>query len=244
MANERLDTLLVKLGLMESRNQAQRFVMAGQVKVNGQVVFKPATKVDYQSIIDIDQGPRHVSRGGDKLAAALSAFQIKLTGLVCADVGASTGGFTDCLLQNEAGRVFAIDVGKGILHWKIRQDPQVTVMEGVNARYVENLPASIDLVTIDASFISLRLLLPVVKNWFPAPGTGGQVLALIKPQFEAGRYEADRGEGVIRDGKVHQRVLRETLGYAQNLGFNVRGLLRSPILGPKGNKEFFAWLVL
>lgn len=242
MSKERLDVLLVNKGIVESRNIAQRLVMAGQVRVNGQVTIKPATMVDPLSVLEVDQGPRFVSRGGEKLAAAFFAFQIETKGLICADVGASTGGFSDCLLQNEAKHIFAIDVGKGILHWKIRQDPRVTVMENTNARYVQKLPEPINLVTIDASFISLRILLPVVKNWFPGSEAGGEVVALIKPQFEAGRKEASRGEGVIRDTVVHQRVIMDLLEFSQQEGFQLRGLLQSPILGPKGNKEFFTWL--
>ena len=242
MSKERLDVLLVNKGLVESRNIAQRLVMAGQVRVNGQVTIKPATMVDPQSDLEVDKGPRFVSRGGEKLAAALSAFHIDINGLICADVGASTGGFSDCLLQNGAKKIFAIDVGKGILHWKIRQDPRVTVMENTNARYVQKLPEPVNLVTIDASFISLRILLPVVKNWFSGAGSGGEIVALIKPQFEAGRKEASRGEGVIRDSIVHQRVIMDLLEFSQQEGFQLCGLLQSPILGPKGNKEFLTWL--
>jgi 23S rRNA (cytidine1920-2'-O)/16S rRNA (cytidine1409-2'-O)-methyltransferase len=250
MRQERLDVLMVERGLADSRNLAQRLVMAGQVRVDGQVVLKAATRVAAGCRIEIDQGPRYVSRGGEKLAAALRAFQIPLSGVTCADVGASTGGFSDCLLQCGARQVYAMDVGKGILHWRLRQDPRVTVMEGTNARYVERLPEPVDLVTIDASFISLRILLPVVRGWFdpgrsePASRPCGHLISLIKPQFEAGRAEAARGDGVIRDPAVHRRVLQEVLEFAQAQGFEPRGLLRSPIWGPKGNIEFLAWLVL
>jgi 23S rRNA (cytidine1920-2'-O)/16S rRNA (cytidine1409-2'-O)-methyltransferase len=250
VSKERLDVLMVARGLVESRNLAQRLVMAGQVRVNGQVVLKAATKVPADARLEIDHGPRFVSRGGDKLAAALQAFQIDVTGRVCADVGASTGGFSDCLLQAGARHVYAIDVGKGILHWKLRQDHRITVMESTNARYLENLPEPVDFVTIDASFISLRLLLPVVKNWFrgaqwdQATESPSELIALIKPQFEAGRKEAARGDGVIRDSAVHRRVLREVMEFALTQDFSLRGLLRSPVLGPKGNLEFLAWMVL
>jgi 23S rRNA (cytidine1920-2'-O)/16S rRNA (cytidine1409-2'-O)-methyltransferase len=188
MPKVRVDILLVERGLAESRNQAQRLVMAGQVRANGQVVSKPSTTMPVEAILTVDQGPAFVSRGGEKLQAALQAFAVDPAGKVCADVGASTGGFTDCLLQNGAAKVYAIDVGQGILHWKLRTDPRVVVMEGANARYLEGLPESIDLVTIDASFISLKLLLPVIKDWFhlhtlPQEGCGGDVIALVKPQL-------------------------------------------------------------
>ena len=232
--------LLVERGLVESRSLAQRLVMAGQVRVAGQVVFKPADKVEDQAEIVIDHGPRFVSRGGEKLEAALEAFGlVDLQNFVCADVGASTGGFTDCLLQHGAIHVYAIDVGYGILHWKIRQDARVTVMERTNARHVQHLPQPVKLVTIDASFISLKILLPVARGWFEG---SGQVVALIKPQFEAGRQDAAKGEGVIRDPAVHRKVLENVLASVVQEGFGVLGLIRSPLLGPKGNTEFLVWL--
>ena len=240
MSKNRLDIVLVERGLVESRSLAQRLVMAGQVRVAGQVVFKPADKVEEQAPIEINTGPRFVSRGGEKLVEALKAFGLEnLEGRICADVGASTGGFTDCLLQHGAAHVYAIDVGYGILHWKIRQDQRVTVMERTNARHVQQLPQSVKLVTIDASFISLKIILPVVRGWFEK---SGQVVALIKPQFEAGRKDAARGEGVIRDPLVHQKVLQEVLESAIELGYEIKGLIRSPLLGPKGNAEFLVWL--
>jgi 23S rRNA (cytidine1920-2'-O)/16S rRNA (cytidine1409-2'-O)-methyltransferase len=216
--------------------------------------------VGADSTLTVDAGPRFVSRGGEKLDAALEALSLDVAGCVCADVGASTGGFTDCLLQRGAVKVYAIDVGKGILHWKLRTDPRVIVMEETNARFVESLPQRIDLVTIDASFISLKTLLPVVKSWFlqvpldPSEHsphlqskweeTEGGVIALIKPQFEAGKKDVARGEGVIRDPEIHRQVLLDVLNFAQAEGWNVRGLIRSPLLGPKGNVEFLAWLGL
>ncbi|MRR31474.1 TlyA family RNA methyltransferase [bacterium] len=240
MSKNRLDIVLVERGLVESRSLAQRLVMAGQVRVAGQVIFKPADKVEEQADIEIDHGPRFVSRGGEKLEAALTAFGlVDLKDWICADVGASTGGFTDCLLQRGAAHVYAIDVGYGILHWKIRQDTRVTVMERTNARHVLQLPHTPQLVTMDASFISLKILLPVVRGWFTE---NGQVVALIKPQFEAGRKDAARGDGVIRDPMVHQKVLLEVLEKAASEGFEVKGLVRSPLLGPKGNTEFLVWL--
>jgi 23S rRNA (cytidine1920-2'-O)/16S rRNA (cytidine1409-2'-O)-methyltransferase len=255
MPKTRLDVLMVERGLSESRSLAQRLIMAGQVRVNGQVVFKPATAISNDSVLEVDTGPRFVSRGGEKLEAAFESWPIDVTGCVCADVGASTGGFTDCLLQHGAAKVYAIDVGKGILHWKIRSDHRVVVMEETNARFAESLPEPVQWVVCDASFISLKILLPVMKKWTPTSppsplplgkGRRGEVglIALIKPQFEAGRKETAKGEGVIRDPDVHRRVLEEVLTFAQDNGFNVRGLIRSPVLGPKGNVEFLAWLGL
>jgi 23S rRNA (cytidine1920-2'-O)/16S rRNA (cytidine1409-2'-O)-methyltransferase len=252
MAKIRLDVLLVERGLAESRAKAQALIMAGQVRVADQVALKPATAVQADSILTIDSGPRFVSRGGEKLEAALSAFGVDVTGSVCADVGASTGGFTDCLLQHGAAKVYAIDVGKGILHWKLRNDPRVVVMEETNARFVTSLPEPVALVTVDASFISLKILLPVVKDWlFPLSSflnegkrkeERSDVIALIKPQFEAGRKDVSRGDGVIRDPEIHKQVLLDVLGFAQTAGFQIRGLIKSPLLGPKGNAEFLVWL--
>lgn len=240
MAKNRLDILLVERGMVDSRSLAQRLIMAGQVRVDGQMVIKSSDKIDERAEITIDHGPRYVSRGGEKLEAALQAFgRTDLQGVISADVGASTGGFTDCLLQHGAARVYAIDVGYGLLHWKIRQDKRVTIMERTNARNIIQLPQPVSLVSIDASFISLKILLPVIRNWFS--GTG-QVIALIKPQFEAGRKEAARGDGVIRDPQVHQQVLHNVLSAMIDEGFGVRGLIRSPLLGPKGNTEFLVWL--
>jgi 23S rRNA (cytidine1920-2'-O)/16S rRNA (cytidine1409-2'-O)-methyltransferase len=248
MPKVRLDVLLTERGLAESRAKAQAMIMAGQVRVAGQTTIKPATSVDSGSALTVDSGPRFVSRGGEKLDAALEAFAIDVNGLVCADVGASTGGFTDCLLQRGAAKVYAIDVGKGILHWKLRTDKRVVVMEETNARYVESLPEQADLVTVDASFISLKILLPVVKLWLrpsplpPLPEWERGIVALIKPQFEAGKKDVARGDGVIRDPAIHKQVLMDVLSFAQSEGFDVRGLVKSPLLGPKGNAEFLVWL--
>lgn len=248
MPKVRLDVLLVERGLAESRAKAQAMVMAGQVRVAGQVTLKPATAISNDSVLTVDSGPRFVSRGGEKLDAALNTFGMDVTGLVCADVGASTGGFTDCLLQRGAKKVYAIDVGKGILHWKLRNDPRVVVMEETNARFVETLPEQVSLVTVDASFISLKILLPVVRRWIspsplsPLPRGEGGIIALIKPQFEAGKKDVSRGDGVIRDPEIHRQVLLDVLGFAQGEGFRVHGLIKSPLLGPKGNVEFLVWL--
>jgi len=207
----RIDLLLVEQGLAESRSKAQRLVMAGQVRADDQVVPKPSSKVNADAQLAVEGGERFVSRGGDKLEAAFRAFELNVSGAICADVGASTGGFTDCLLQRDAARVYSIDVGKGILHWKLRQDARVVVMEETNARFVDRLPECVEFVTIDASFISLKVLLPVVKGWC---GDQAEIVALIKPQFEAGRKEAARGKGVIRDPQVHREVLTEILSFA------------------------------
>ena len=226
-------------GLAESRSKAHALIMAGQVRVNDQVVLKPATAIDPKSTLTVDHGPRFVSRGGEKLDAALEAFGIDVKDFVCADVGASTGGFTDCMLQRGAAKIYAIDVGKGILHWKLRNYARVVVMEETNARHVENLPEKVSFVTVDASFISLKILLPVTKNWL---AENAQLLCLIKPQFEAGKKDVSRGDGVIRDPEIHRQVLLDVLGYAKQEGFSLLGLLKSPLLGPKGNTEFLVWL--
>ncbi len=241
MVKTRLDVLLVERGLAESRAKAQALIMAGQVRVNGEVSLKSGTTVPSNTKLEVDSGPRFVSRGGEKLDAALEAFAIDVKGLTCADVGASTGGFTDCMLQRGAEKVYAIDVGKGILHWKLRNYARVIVMEETNARHVESLPEKIPFVTVDASFISLKILLPVIKNWLTE---NAQLVCLIKPQFEAGRKDVSRGDGVIRDPEIHKQVLLDVLAFAVNEGFGLRGLIKSPLLGPKGNTEFLVWLDL
>jgi 23S rRNA (cytidine1920-2'-O)/16S rRNA (cytidine1409-2'-O)-methyltransferase len=255
MRKMRLDLLLVERGMAESRAKAQALIMAGQVRVDGQVELKASAAFLPSVCLDLEAGPRFVSRGGEKLEAALENFPVDVGGLVCADVGSSTGGFTDCLLQHGAMKVYAIDVGKGILHWKLRTDPRLIVMEETNARHLKRLPEPVSLVTIDASFISLKVLLPVVKGWFGSQTSSisfsksgeendGTVIALIKPQFEAGRKEAAHHKGVIRDPEIHRAVLMEVLTFAKEHGFGVRGLMPSPLLGPKGNVEFLAWLEL
>ena len=238
MPKVRLDVLLVEKGLADSRAKAQALIMAGQVRVAGQVALKPATTVQPDATLTVDMGPRFVSRGGEKIEGALDTFGIDVTGFVCVDVGSSTGGFTDCMLQRGAAKVYAIDVGKGILHWKLRNDPRVVVMEETNARFVESLPEKIDFVSVDASFISLKVLLPVIKRWKVESG----IVALIKPQFEAGKKEVSRGDGVIRDPEIHRQVLLDVLKYAKAEGFGLHGLVKSSLLGPKGNAEFLVWL--
>ena len=238
---------MVERGLAESRSMAQRLVMAGQVRVNGEVVIRSAANLAPDVHLEVETGPQFVSRGGEKLDAALKIFDVNVEGQICADVGSSTGGFTDCLLQHGATKVYAIDVGQGILDWKMRQDRRVVVMEGTNARYIDRLPEAVGIITIDASFISLKVLLPVIKNWFssvphPLSIAPGMMIALIKPQFEAGRQQVGRGKGVIRDPAIHRQVLMDVLGYALQQGYGIKGLIRSPLVGPKGNVEFLAWL--
>ncbi len=238
---ERLDKVLVKRGLAESREKAQALIMAGQVYVNGIRIDKAGTKIPLGAEIEIrGKGLPFVSRGGLKLAHALKEFALEPREFICADIGASTGGFTHCLLKAGARRVYAIDVGKGQLHFRLRQDPRVVVMEGVNARYLkaEDLPEPVDLATIDVSFISLTKVLPAVANILKP---GGQIIALIKPQFEVGPKRVGKG-GVVRDPKLHEEVVDQIKSFAQKLGFKVLGVAESPLLGPAGNKEFLILL--
>lgn len=241
MQKIRIDLLLVEKNLVESRAKAQALIMAGQVRVDGQLIIKPSDKVLPSASILITQEDAYISRGGHKLEAAINAFSIDVSGFTCADVGASTGGFTDCLLQRGAVKVYAIDVGYGVLHWKLRQDPRVIVMERTNARFLKSLPEPVQFVTIDASFISLSYLLPGIKNWFGDQKC--QVVALIKPQFEAGREQARLHAGVIKDAEVHKEVLERVLSEAEAFGYAVKGLIASPIKGPKGNIEFLVDLI-
>jgi 23S rRNA (cytidine1920-2'-O)/16S rRNA (cytidine1409-2'-O)-methyltransferase len=236
-AKERLDQLLVQRGLVDSRQRAQQLILAGQVAVGERVVDKPGTRIALAAPVAVLSRPPYVSRGGLKLAAGLDSFGLDVRGQIAADVGASTGGFTDCLLQHGATRVYAIDVGYGQLAWELRQDSRVVVMDRTNARYVEHLPEPLDLVTADVSFISLRLILPAAMGWLRADG---QIVALIKPQFEAGRAHVGK-HGVVRDPAVHRTVLEGIAGWAQGEGLGLHGLIRSPIVGPAGNAEFLAW---
>ena len=231
---KRLDVLLVERGLAESRAQAQALVLAGRVPGHA----KAGEQVDEHAELVVEQPPRYVSRGGEKLEHALEALDVSPAGLRCLDVGASTGGFTDCLLQHGAAHVIALDVGYGQLHPRLREDPRVTVLERVNARHLPELPYAPELVTCDVSFISLRTALPPA---LAAAAPGWWALPLVKPQFEAGRAEGKRG--VVRDPAVHARVLRD-LSQA-SLGWNARvaGVVDSGLPGPKGNREFFLHLV-
>lgn len=238
-ATERLDILLHQRNLAPSREKARGMIMAGEVSVNGVMVDKPGTKVTLTAEITLKVKPRFVSRGGEKLEGAFQHFSISAEGKICADVGASTGGFTDCLLQMGASRVYAIDVGYGILDASLRNDSRVVVMERTNARHLEALAEPVSLVVADASFISLKLLLPTMAKWLVPQS---DIITLIKPQFEAGKKEVDKGNGVIRDPRIHQRVLVDVLTFAHELGFKLAGLRRSPLIGPAGNIEFLAWL--
>ena len=237
---QRLDTLLVERGLVESREQAKRLIMAGEVTVDGRVSDKSGKSIPVDANIHVKHALRYVGRGGFKLAAALDTFDIDVAGVIAADIGASTGGFTDCLLQHGAAHVFAIDVGYGQLAWKLRNDSRVTVLERTNARYLEHLPgeALVDLVVVDASFISLRLILPAALRILKPDSAA---IALVKPQFEAGREQVGKG-GVVRDERVHRQVLEETWQMASELGLGVGGICLSPLLGPAGNTEFLIWL--
>ncbi|HEY52291.1 MAG TPA: TlyA family RNA methyltransferase [Caldilineae bacterium] len=238
MPKTRLDQLLVHRQLCESREQARRLIMAGAVLVGGEPATKPGHKYADDVAIRLKEKLRFVSRGGYKLEAALDHFAIDPTGWICADLGASTGGFTDVLLQRGAVKVYAVDVGYGQLHWKLRQDQRVVVMERTNARYLQQLPDPVHLVTIDASFISLRLLLEPARRLLTPTG---QIVALLKPQFEAGRSQVGKG-GVIRDVRVHRQVLEDVLTWCEQHAMSPQGLIPSPILGPKGNREFLLWL--
>jgi 23S rRNA (cytidine1920-2'-O)/16S rRNA (cytidine1409-2'-O)-methyltransferase len=239
----RLDQALVERGLCESRERAKRAILAGQVRVNGQPARKPSDPVAAGDTLHLDAGEKYVSRGGQKLEHALDHFQLDVNGLVALDLGASTGGFTDCLLQRGAAKVFAVDVGRGQLAWKLRRDKHVVVMEKTNARFLTaaQFPqpfAPADLAVIDCSFISLRKILPTAAALLKA---GGKIIALIKPQFEAGKAEADRGRGVITDPAIHDRVLQELRDFvAAQAGLVWRDVVESPLLGPAGNKEFLA----
>ncbi len=238
---ERIDTLLVARGLAETRERAQRLVLAGLVFAGATRIDKPGTRVAADAALVV-RGADHpfVSRGGVKLAAALDAFALDVRGAVALDVGASTGGFTDCLLQRGARRVYAIDVGYGQLAWKLREDSRVVVLERTNVRDLTPAAFSepLDLATIDAAFISLRLVLPVVVSLL-APGAG--IVALAKPQFEVGKGRVGKG-GVVRDPALHAEVVAGLQEYATDLGLAVQGVIESPILGPAGNREFFLGL--
>lgn len=235
---QRLDQLMLERGLVPTRAKAQGMIMAGEVSVNGQRVDKAGAQFAADVLIELKARPQFVSRGGDKLNGALKAFGIDVQGRIAADVGASTGGFSDCLLQHGVGKIYALDVGYGQLAQKVRDDERVVVMDRVNVRYVEQLPEAVSLVVIDVSFISLQLILPAVQKWLTPQA---EIVTLIKPQFEAGRDSVGKG-GIVRDASVHRRVLETVLGFAQQIGLRVRGLIVSPILGTEGNKEFLAHL--
>lgn len=234
----RLDQALVAQGLVPSRQRAQALVRAGLVRVAGEIADRPDQLVSPTAGIDLAGSKEFVSRGGEKLTAALDAFGLDPTGRVCLDVGASTGGFTDALLRRGARAVIAVDVGYGQLAWSLRQDPRVTVLERVNIRHLDRLPARADLAVIDVSFISLRLVLPRVRELVSPPG---DIVALVKPQFEVGKGAVGKG-GVVRDPDQHRRVLSELRQFAEENGYTIAGEMPSPILGAKGNREFLLHL--
>ena len=234
----RLDQALVERGLCDSRERAKRSIIAGQVRINGQPGRKPSDPVSERDELTLTATEKYVSRGGHKLEHALQEFKLDVTGLVAFDLGASTGGFTDCLLQHGAAKVYAVDVGQGQLAWKLRTDERVVVREKTNARYLEpaQFPEPADLVVVDCSFISLKKILPPAIALLKATG---MMVALIKPQFEAGKTEVDKGQGVITDPAVHERILNELRVFVGGqAGVIWRAVTASPLLGPAGNKEF------
>ena len=240
MAKKRLDMLLVERGLADSRQRAQAVIMAGAVFSGSRRLDKPGMALDEDVPLEVRGKLRYVSRGGLKLEKAMQCFPICLDGKVAADIGASTGGFTDCMLQHGAARVYAVDVGYGQLAWSLRSDPRVVCLERTNARYLtrEQIPEELDFASVDVSFISLKLILPALR---PLLGEDGQVAALIKPQFEAGREKVGK-KGVVRDPAVHLEVLERFLDHAAQAGFTVRGMDVSPIRGTEGNLEYLGYL--
>ena len=242
MAKKRLDTAIVELGLVESRQKAQALIMAGEVYVNGQKRLKAGAPVEADDTIEIRERKalRYVSRGGLKLEKAMSLWPIDLRDRVCADIGASTGGFTDCMLQNGARLVYAVDVGYNQLDWRLRTHPQVLCMERTNARYLtkEHIPEPLDFFSVDVSFISLNLILPALR---PLIKEDGQAVCLVKPQFEAGKNKVGK-KGVVRDPAIHLEVLERFLDHAGQAGFTVKDVTYSPIKGPEGNLEYLGFL--
>ena len=243
MSKKRLDVLLHERGLSESRQRAQADIMGGWVYVDGQQVLKAGTAVSEEAVIEVrGQAIPYVSRGGLKLAKAMDVFGLDLTGMICADIGASTGGFSDCMLQHGAAKVYAVDTGYGKLAWKLRTDERVVPLERTNARYLtrEQIPEELDLASVDVSFISLRLILPALRGVL---GPGGQVVCLVKPQFEAGKEKVGK-KGVVRDPKAHLEVLEHFLVHADEADFTVKDMTFSPIRGPEGNIEYLGHLTV
>jgi len=234
----RLDVLLVDRGLAESREKAQALVMAGQVNVGSTRALKPGVLVSEGAELEVLQKSRFVSRGGEKLAAALERFGVNPSGRVALDIGASTGGFTDCLLQNGATRVYAVDVGHNQIDYRLRTDGRVVVMEGVNAREPLDLPETVDIAVIDVSFISIRKVLPTAVN---ALSGRGEIVALLKPQFEAERGDVPKG-GVVTDPALHSTVVARFVAWCVSQGLRVLDMMGSPILGAEGNREFPLWI--
>tara|TARA_Y100000590_G_scaffold174673_2_gene199691 strand:- start:3940 stop:4677 length:738 start_codon:yes stop_codon:yes gene_type:complete len=236
----RLDLILVDRGLATSRHQAQALSLAGKVTVNGQRVDKPGHSVEADSLIEIDEGDRFVSRGGFKLEHALNVFDINVEGRTALDIGASTGGFTDCLIQRSVSKVYAVDVGKGQIHQKLRDNPVVVVMEKLNARNSFDLPESVQIVVIDVSFISLSLILPeAIRHMEPS----GQILALVKPQFEAKPHQVGKG-GIVRNPQTHAETISKVALQTIRLGLRFRGATRTPVIRSGQNREFFIWAQL
>lgn len=238
---ERLDKLLVDRGIVQSRERARAMIMAGKVAVDGKTVDKPGTQIDEEARLEVQSGDSsYVSRGGEKLEGALKVFAVDPKGMVAMDVGASTGGFTDCILQKGAEKVYAVDVGYGQLAWKLRRDPRVVNLERRNIRYLprEEVKEALDLIVIDTSFISVEKFLPHLLGFLKK---GGAIISLIKPQFEVGKGEVGKG-GVVRDRALHEKVIERISDFSRRLGLKVLGVTESPLLGPKGNKEFFIYL--
>ena len=243
MAKKRLDVLLTEQGYFESRQKAQATIMSGLVFVNGQRVDKTGASIAEDAQIEVrGKAIPYVSRGGLKLEKAMKVFPVRLDGKICADIGASTGGFSDCMLQNGAAKVYAVDTGYGKLDWKIRSDPRVVALERTNARYLthEQVPDELDFASVDVSFISLRLILPALRGVLKEDGS---VVCLVKPQFEAGRDKVGK-KGVVRDPKVHLEVLEHFLEHAREADFTVRDMTYSPIKGPEGNIEYLGYLTV
>lgn len=240
MPKRRLDNLLLERGIVQSRERAKGLILSGDVRVNGNPVNKAGTLIDEDAEIEITKDIPYVSRGGLKLEKAIKEFNINVKDKVAIDVGASTGGFTDCLLQNGTKKVYAVDVGYGQLAWKLRKDPRVVVIERKNIRYIKpsDIGEPVDIATIDVSFISLKLVLPIVKNLLKE---NGEIIALIKPQFEVGKSEVGKG-GIVRETEKHERVISEIKSFAIDLGFKVLNVTESPIVGQKGNVEFLIYL--
>jgi 23S rRNA (cytidine1920-2'-O)/16S rRNA (cytidine1409-2'-O)-methyltransferase len=235
---ERIDSLLVERGLLDSRQKARAMLLAGEVRVDGQVVTRPGALVLPTAAIEVLQRPAYVSRGGEKLAHALSVFAIDVSGLTCLDAGASTGGFTDCLLQEGAGKVYAVDVGYGLLDYGLRRDPRVVVMERTNARDLPPLPEACDLAAIDVSFIGLDKVIPALRRSLEP---GAEIVALVKPQFQGRRDEVGKN-GVVKDPQTHAAILGRFVAWAVGQKLRLLGLTASPLLGPAGNREFFVHL--
>lgn len=239
VARVRADELVVRQGLAASRSRAKVLILAGEVRTPDRLVSKPSEPLPVDTELQLKEKPRFVSRGGAKLEAALAAFEVPVEHAIAADIGASTGGFTDCLLQAGAAKVYAVDVGYGQLDYSLREDDRVVVLERINARYMEPLPEPVDLMTIDVSFIAIRLIL---ENLVRSLRGGGRVVALIKPQFEAGREAVGR-QGVVRDERIRERAVRDVVRFAGEIGLGFDGLIRSPLVGPAGNEEFLVSLI-